>query len=133
MKMAGGSRLHDMDLTEFLAQAEDYEASGDVREGVIRMLNLLATTHPFSAVRALEMKRWVESGEYSKILAGEYPLRADDPATSFTDEAKAAASSYKETFDRTTDPFLRLLRDVAGGAADAGGRVVDAVRKATRP
>jgi Zn-dependent protease with chaperone function len=125
MKLAGGSHVHDMDLTAFLAQAEDYEAEGDVREGVIRILNLLATTHPFSALRALEIKRWVESGDYSRILDGNYPRRGDDPTVTFADEVKAAAVSYRDTLNRSTDPFLKVLRDVAGGVADA-------VRKATR-
>jgi len=57
-------------LPAFLAQAEEYESTGDAREGVIRILNVLDATHPFAVVRALEIKRWVESGAYAKVLAG---------------------------------------------------------------
>jgi Zn-dependent protease with chaperone function len=129
MKMAGGARVKDMDLQAFLAQAEEYESTGDAREGVIRILNILNSTHPFAVVRALEIKRWVESGEYERILAGTYPRRTDDPRASFVDEVKAAAASYKQSFDRSPDPLMRFLRDVGGGTVNLGSWVAEQVRK----
>jgi len=129
MKMAGGARVEAMNLQAFLAQAEEYESTGDAREGVVKVLNALNATHPFAVVRALEIKRWVESGEYSRILAGSYPNRADDPRASFVDEVKAAAASYKQSFDRSPDPLMKFLRDVGGGTANLGGWVADQVRK----
>lgn len=129
MKMAGGARVEDMDLQAFLAQAEEYESTGDAREGVIRILNILNSTHPFAVLRALEIKRWVESGDYERVLAGTYPRRADDPRASFIDEVKAAAASYKQSFDRSPDPLMKFLRDVGGGTVNLGGWVADQVRK----
>ena len=129
MKMAGGARLSDMNLQAFLEQAEEYESTGDAREGVIRILNLMNATHPFAVLRALEIKRWVESGDYERILAGNYPNRADDPRTSFVDEVKAAAASYKQSFDRSPDPLFKFLRDLGGGTANLGNWVADQVRK----
>jgi Zn-dependent protease with chaperone function len=129
MKMAGGARIEEMDLQAFLAQAEEYEATGDAREGVIRVLNLINATHPFAVLRALEIKRWVESGDYERIVAGGYANRADDPRASFVDEVKAAAASYKHSFDRSPDPLMKLLRDIGGGTANLGGWVADQVRK----
>jgi Zn-dependent protease with chaperone function len=129
MKMAGGARVQDMNLQAFLAQAEEYESTGDAREGVIRILNILNSTHPFAVLRALEIKRWVESGDYERILAGNYPNRADDPRASFVDEVKAAAASYKQSFDRSPDPLMKFLRDIGGGTVNLGGWVADQVRK----
>lgn len=129
MKMAGGARVEDMNLQAFLAQAEEYESTGDAREGVIRILNLMSSTHPFAVLRALEIKRWVESGDYERILAGTYPLRADDPRTSFVDEVKAAAASYKQSFDRSPDPLFKFLRDLGGGTVNLGNWMADQVRK----
>jgi len=129
MKMAGGARVSAMDLQAFLAQAEEYESTGDAREGVIRILNLMNATHPFAVLRALEIKRWVESGEYERILAGSYPNRADDPRTSFVDEVKAAAASYKHSFDNSPDPLFKFLRDLGGGTVNLGNWVADQVRK----
>jgi Zn-dependent protease with chaperone function len=129
MKMAGGARVVDMNLPAFLAQAEEYEATGDAREGVIRVLNLVNATHPFAVLRALEIKRWVESGEYGRIVSGEYPLRAEDSRNSFVDEVKAAAASYKQSFDRSPDPLMKFLRDLGGGTANVGSWVTEQVRK----
>jgi Zn-dependent protease with chaperone function len=126
MKLAGGGRLSEMNLVAFLAQAEEYEASGDARDGVIRILNLLERTHPFSVLRTLELKRWVESGEYERIVAGAYPRRQDDPETSFTDEVKAAARSYRDKFTGSSDPLFTFLRDLAEQASTAGGRAAGA-------
>jgi Zn-dependent protease with chaperone function len=126
MKLAGGGRLGEMSLVAFLGQAEEYEASGDARDGVIRVLNLLERTHPFSVLRTLALKRWVESGDYERILAGAYPRRQDDPAASFTDEVKAAARSYRDRFTSSNDPLFTFLREVAEQAGAAGGRAAGA-------
>ncbi len=129
MKSAGGAHVGEMNLQAFLAQAEEYEATGDAREGVIRILNLMNATHPFAVLRALEIKRWVESGDYQRILEGDYPKRSDDPHTSFVDEVKAAAASYKHSFDRSPDPLFKFLRDLGSGGVNLGNWVADQVRK----
>ena len=54
------------------------------------MLNLLGTTHPFAVVRVAELDKWQRSGEYERILGGDYPRREDDPNARVTDEIKAA-------------------------------------------
>jgi Zn-dependent protease with chaperone function len=133
MKLAGGARVEDMNLVAFLEQAEEYTKAGDARDSLIRILNLLGSTHPFSVIRALELKQWIEAGEYERILAGTYPLRADDPVTSFADEVKAAARSYKESFDRADDPLMKFVKDVGETASAAGGWVADRIRTTTRP
>lgn len=133
MKIAGGARVQDMNLVAFLEQAEEYTKAGDARDSLIRILNLLGSTHPFSVVRALELKQWIEAGDYERILAGTYPLRADDPSTSFAEEMKAAARSYKESFDRADDPLMKFVRDLGDTASAAGGWFTDRLRTTTRP
>ena len=39
MKMAGGAHLDQIDHDAFLAQAAEYEGSGDLRDGVLKLLN----------------------------------------------------------------------------------------------
>jgi len=133
MKTAGGARVAEMDLVAFLEQAEEYQSAGDARDGVIRVLNLLDTTHPFSVLRALELRHWVESGAYEQILAGTYPLRADDPGVSLSEELRAAVRSYRDSFDASNDPLVKLLRDLAQGGNSAGSWLADKVRGRTRP
>ncbi|HZB30794.1 MAG TPA: M48 family metallopeptidase [Streptosporangiaceae bacterium] len=123
MKMAGGTRLHEMDTEAFLEQAREYDAAGDVRDGLLKFLNLLRRSHPFAVIRFAEIDRWAREGEYRRILEGEYPRRTDDGDTSVRDEAKNAANAYRDSWSRSTDPFVGVVRDVAEGAADAGERI----------
>jgi hypothetical protein len=123
MKLAGGTRLHEMDTEAFLEQAREYDAAGDVRDGMLKFLNLLRRSHPFAVIRFAEIDHWSREGEYQRILDGDYPRRDDDGSASFTDEVKNAASSYRESWGRSADPFVGVLRDVAEGAAGAGERI----------
>jgi Zn-dependent protease with chaperone function len=127
MKLAGGSRLADMDVPAFLEQAADYERSGDLRDGVLKLLNLELRTHPFTALRAAELSRWVRSGEYDRVLRGDYPRRGDDRGASIGEEARAAARAYRDAFDVSADPLVRALRGLGDGLAGAAGSVRDTV------
>jgi Zn-dependent protease with chaperone function len=123
MKMAGGTRLHEMDTEAFLEQAREYDAAGDVRDGLLKFLNLLRQSHPFAVIRFAEIDRWAREGEYQRIIDGDYPRRTEDSSASFSEEAKNAANSYRESWGRSADPFVGVLRDVAEGAAGAGERI----------
>ena len=46
MKIAGGNHLHEMNVDAFLEQAEEYEAGGDLRDSVLKILNVLPRTPP---------------------------------------------------------------------------------------
>ncbi|MCU1678679.1 MAG: peptidase [Frankiales bacterium] len=129
MKMAGGSRWHEMDTSEFLAQARDYESAGDVRDGVAKILHLVGQTHPFATLRAAELQAWATGGQYAAILAGDYPRRVDDAATSVTEEAKNAARTYKDKVTESADPLMGVLKDIGGAAADAGTAIFDRFRR----
>ena len=128
MKLAGGSRLSELSPDAFLEQAREYDAVPDVRDGLLKLLQLEGNTHPFAVVRFGELDRWAREGEYAAILAGRYSRRDDDGSASVTDEMRNAARSYQESWNRSADPFVGLMRNVAGGAADAGGRLFDGLR-----
>ncbi|MFI5528612.1 M48 family metallopeptidase [Kitasatospora sp. NPDC051853] len=125
MKLAGGHHLAEMNVDAFLEQAEEYEKAGDLRDGVIKLLQVLPQTHPFAVVRAAQLKKWSESDEYRSILAGAYPRRADDPDASVGEQWKAAAESYSKSVKESKDPLMGLLRDVAGGVGTVGGKLRD--------
>ena len=89
MKLASGSGdLSELDQTSFFAQGQEYLDAGDLRDSVLKLLLVERTTHPFAVVRAAELRRWVDSGEYTRILSGDYPRRDDDDAATVTDAAK---------------------------------------------
>ncbi|MEZ0091577.1 M48 family metallopeptidase [Streptacidiphilus sp. EB129] len=125
MKLAGGHHLHEMNTDAFLEQAEEYDRAGDLRDGVIKLLQLLPQTHPFVAVRVQKLKKWGESEEFRQIMSGSYPRREQDGDASVGDQFKAAADSYAQSFKETKDPLMGLIRDVAGGAGDLGGKLRD--------
>ncbi|MCW2899097.1 MAG: peptidase Ste24p [Streptosporangiaceae bacterium] len=127
MKMAGGARLSEMNAEAFRAQAREYDAAGDVRDGLMKFLNLLRQQHPYAVVRFSEIDRWAGAGDYQRILDGTYPRREDDRNASMSEEIKNAANSYRESWSRTADPFIGKVRDVAEGAAGAAEGLFDRI------
>src|SRR5258707_9960280 len=104
MKLAGGPQLAELSHDAFLEQAREYDAVPDVREGLIKLLQLIGTTHPFAVVRFAEIDRWASEGEYNAILAGNYPRRDSDRGAPGGDEFQAAANSFQEAWNRLADP-----------------------------
>ncbi|MCX4677324.1 M48 family metallopeptidase [Streptomyces sp. NBC_01433] len=125
MKIAGGNHLHEMNVDAFLAQADEYEKGGDLRDSVLKILNVLPRTHPFTTVRAAELKKWSETRDYQRIMDGHYPRRDEDKNTSVTDSFRESASHYADTVRTSKDPLMKLVGDIAGGAGDLGGKLRD--------
>ena len=125
MKLAGGSHLHEMDVDAFLEQADEYEAGGDLRDSVLKIMNLLPRSHPFTTVRAAELRRWAEGDGYRRIMDGRYPRREDDEQVSVGDSVRESASHYRDAVRSGTDPLSGLIRDIADGAGELGGRLRD--------
>lgn len=123
MKIAGGNHLHEMNVDAFLAQAEEYERGGDLRDSVLKILNVLPRSHPFTTVRAAELKKWAESRDYQRIMDGHYPRRDEDREASVTDSFRDSAAHYAGTVRDSKDPLMKLVGDIAGGAGDLGGKL----------
>ncbi|CAL9466518.1 M48 family metallopeptidase [Streptomyces olindensis] len=123
MKIAGGNHLHQMNVDAFLEQAEEYEAGGDLRDSVLKILNVLPRSHPFTTVRAAELKKWAESRDYQRIMDGHYPRRDEDQDTSVRDSWRESANHYTTHVKSSKDPLMKLVTDLAGGAGDLGDRV----------
>ncbi|GAB3965912.1 M48 family metallopeptidase [Actinoallomurus acanthiterrae] len=123
MKLAGGARLSEMDAESFLEQAREYDAAGDVRDGLLKFLNLLNRSHPYAVIRFAELEHWARDGEYARILGGDYERRADDSSASISEEIKNAAKAYQESWNRSADPFIGAVKGVAEGAVNAGEKL----------
>ena len=108
LKMAGGGTSDETNLQEFIVQAEEYQQGGDVTDQVFKVLNLLFQTHPFYVLRVSELRAWIESGDYDRIIRGEYARRGEpDPA--IAEDLKEAASGYAEG----AKDFLDTVADAA--------------------
>ncbi len=125
MKTAGGSRLAEMNADAFHEQAHEYDAVPDLRDSVLKILQLQGNTHPFAVVRFAELDRWATSGEYERILGGDYPRRDSDRTTSVGEELRNAARAYQEAWNRSEDPLIGIFRGAAEGAARAGSGLFD--------
>jgi Zn-dependent protease with chaperone function len=123
--LAGATTPDDVDTAEFLRQAREYEAEGDIRDSVLKLLNTVDLTHPLAVVRAAELQRWAASEEYRTILTGSYPRRADDQAagTTWRQDVRDAAKSYRESFQDATDPLAKMVGEVGGVISGTAGRM----------
>jgi Zn-dependent protease with chaperone function len=125
MKTAGGSRLSELSHDEFHRQAREYDAVPDLRESLLKLLQLQGQTHPFAVIRFAEIDRWASGNEYRDILAGNYPRRDSDSDASVGDEFRAAAKSYQDSWNRSADPLIGVVRGAAGTAAGMASGIFD--------
>jgi hypothetical protein len=124
LKFAGGTTSDDeVNLEEFLIQAQEYETGGTALDSMFKALNVAFRTHPFNTVRAGELQRWVQSGAYERIIGGDYPHRNDDDRP-LADDYAEAAGYYGQQARSAVDQVADVLR----GARDA---FTDAFRNTT--
>ena len=118
LKMAGGGESDETSLQEFTIQAEEYREGGDVADQVFKILNLLGSTHPFYVLRVSELRAWIETGDYDRIVRGEYPRRGD-PDSAYQEDLKEAASAYaegaKDFLDTMSSAAKRMGEQFMGG------------------
>ncbi len=129
MKLASGGHLEDLDTTSFFAQGTEYDESGDLRESVLRLLLVESQSHPFAVVRARELRRWVDSGAYTALLAGSYPRRDEDADADLSEAAREAAQSYAESFRGSQDALGQLLHETAGVLGSVKGWLDENLRR----
>jgi hypothetical protein len=125
MKLAGGAQLSELNPDAFREQAHEYDAVPDLRDSILKILQLQGNTHPFSVVRFAELDYWATHGEYERILGGDYPHRDTDASTSVGEEVRNAARSYQDSWARSQDPLMGIFRGVAESAARTGSGLFD--------
>ncbi|MFY7999990.1 MAG: M48 family metallopeptidase [Candidatus Kapaibacteriota bacterium] len=145
MKLAGGRHVSEMNMNEFFAQAFEYESGGTMMDSVHKILNLLGETHPFPVLRLVELKKWVDTGDYARILSGgfaqdgevgtraynapHYATPEDVKQESVIDNIKSAARKYKEDFAQSQDPLTEKVSDIAASAADGAKTIAENLKK----
>jgi hypothetical protein len=133
MKLAGGAQLSELNPDAFREQAHEYDAVPDLRDSILKILQLQGNTHPFAVVRFSELDHWATHGEYERILGGDYPRRDNDARASVGEEVRNAAKSYQDSWNRSQDPLIGIFRGVAEGAARAGGGLFDRLQQNRPP
>src|SRR3954464_3011644 len=122
MVIAGGAASRKLSLDAFVRQAAEYDEIEPGWDKLTRFRTELFQTHPFPVRRVSELMKWVRSGEYDRVMAGEYRRRSD-PNQPRTD-AGDATEFYAER-------FRNLFKEVGEGVNRAGEKVSDAADKLT--
>ncbi|HYN83679.1 MAG TPA: M48 family metallopeptidase [Pyrinomonadaceae bacterium] len=70
MKLCGGTYASKVDYEQFLAQARDFQKNYDEKALDRFWADIITSglTHPFPVWRVSEILKWVESGEYQKVM-----------------------------------------------------------------
>lgn len=96
MVTAGMMPADALDLDAFMTQAMEYETWDDPSDRVRRFFNEIGQTHTYAVRRVSEVMKWVQSGDYDRIVRGEYRTRDQD--TNVREEAGDAMDFYAERF-----------------------------------
>jgi Zn-dependent protease with chaperone function len=114
MVAASGLPAGDLNLDAFMAQAMEYENWDDPSDRVRRFFSEINVTHPYAVKRVAEVMRWVQSGDYDRILRGEYRTR--DQEADVRAEASDAVEFYGER-------FRAAFRDLGDNVTSLGGQM----------
>src|SRR5918992_546284 len=120
MVLAGGMPSRKLNLDAFLRQAAEYEEWEPGWDKLSRMRIELGRTHAFPVRRVSELMKWVRSGDYDRIINGEY-VRRGDPV-----DARAEAG---EAGDHYAERFRSFFKEAGAGVANAGDKMADAAEK----
>jgi Zn-dependent protease with chaperone function len=120
MVMAGGVKSKHLNLDAFLKQANEYEEWEPGWDKLSRVRTELGQTHAAPVRRVSELMKWVRSGDYDRVMNGEY-VRRGDPVSA-RNEAGDAAEFYAER-------FRGFFKDAGASVEKAGDKVGDAAEK----
>lgn len=116
MIIAAGAEAANLDLDVFMRQGQEYREKASPFDRFSRLLVDLNLTHPMSVQRVHELMSWVGSGDYDRIVGGEYPKR-DEPLQPRA-EAADAVSHYATRFRDT-------FKDLGDSIQDGGKQLSD--------
>ncbi len=116
MSIGSGLPAGDLDLSAFIRQAEEFDQGGDPWDWLSRRTMQLTVTHPLIVGRTRQLLDWVRSGEYDRIVGGEYMRRGEEPPS-----REAAA----DAMDHYGDRFKNTFTDAAKQMETAGKQVAE--------
>ncbi len=124
MVLAGGVRgqRDAMDLDAFVEQSNEYRDAGGL-SAYYRMMATLGRSHPFPVIRVAELRNWVDSGDYDRILSGDY-RRASDPVTA-KDDVTAGAKHFSERAEQVFTDTDKYVNDALTNFMSSAKRIFD--------
>jgi Zn-dependent protease with chaperone function len=82
MKLAGLPQKYygAINTEDFITQARDFVALDEnMLDRIAKIISGLGQTHPWTVLRAKEFLRWIDGGEYERVLNGDHPQIAAAP------------------------------------------------------
>jgi hypothetical protein len=72
MKLCGGTFASKVDYEQFLQQARDFQKTYDEKALDRFWADIITSglSHPFPVWRVSEILKWVDSGDYARLLSG---------------------------------------------------------------
>ena len=119
MSLTAGMKAERLDLDAYLKQAADYREGGKGFDRLQRLWQELGVTHALPVKRVHEVMEWVRSGDYDRIVGGEYPRRSDP--VDVREQADEAVTFYR-------DRFANTFRDVGENLASASDALAEWLR-----
>lgn len=124
MVLAGGAASRKLNLDAFVRQANEYDEWDSGWDRLNRITSELSHTHSYPVRRVREVMAWVHSGDYDRIVGGEYMRRGDEPGP--REETSDAVEFYAERFRKG----FKDAGDAVGEVAEkAGGTLADGAEK----
>jgi Zn-dependent protease with chaperone function len=120
MIIAAGAEASNLDLDVFMKQGEEYREKASPFDRLSRLLADLNLSHPMSVQRLHELMEWVKSGDYDRIVGGQYATREDpiQPRAEASDAVAHYADRFRETF-----------KDLGDSIGDAGSQLSEWLRR----
>jgi Zn-dependent protease with chaperone function len=98
MVLSGGVSSKRLDLDAFLRQGQEFHEWGSSWDRFARLRTHLNQTHSHPVRRVAELMDWVRSGEYDRIIGGDFRTRDEPPDAQA--EAGRAYDHYRERFQK---------------------------------
>ena len=128
MVLASGVGSKGLALDAFMRQASDYEEWDSGWDRLTRLPTELSLTHAYPVKRAREVMSWVQSGDFDRIMGGDFRTR-DQEAASPREAVGEMVDHYSERFRKAFQDVGVNVERAGGSLADAGERVGDWLRK----
>src|SRR3954469_3958163 len=127
MTISSGIRSERLNLDAFIEQGRRYREE----EAITRLRRLgseLMLTHSRPVKRAHEVMTWLQSGEYDRIVGGEYVRRGAEAG--LRGEAEAAQEHYAERVRAIFREAGEAMAGLGDQVADASGRASEVAAEA---
>src|SRR3954451_10467596 len=119
MVLAAGLPSKRLDVDTFLEQAQNFHEPEEGVDSIQRFWLQIRAGHPLAVARCREIMDWVHSGDYGRIVAGDYVRRGQEQPPRA--EAGAAVHFYHAR-------FASVMRDAGDTVQSVGQQVSEWLR-----